>query len=84
MPAIPVRFASHVGQKIRELPAPEREEVRAAVLRACENPWAWPAADKDDEELDEYVRVITTSAAILHYVIIPGPNPHLWIFIILA
>lgn len=80
MTAVPARFAANVGQTIRDLPAPERQEVHEAVLQACEDPWSWPQADK--YEMDELVRVITTSAAIVHYVIIPGPDAHLWVFTI--
>jgi hypothetical protein len=78
--AIPARFAAHVGETIKNLPVPDREELHNAVLRACSDPWSWPQADK--YEMDESVRVITTSAAIVHYVILPGPNPHLWVFAI--
>ncbi|MFB8026007.1 MULTISPECIES: hypothetical protein [unclassified Streptomyces] len=82
MTAVPARFAATVGQTIRALTAPERDELQAAIQRACEDPWSWPQADK--HELDEAVRVITTRTAIVHYVIIPGPDPHLWVFSILA
>ncbi|MEU1221382.1 hypothetical protein [Streptomyces microflavus] len=80
MTAVPARFAANVGRTIRDLPVPEREELHAAVLQACDDPWSWPQADK--YELDESVRVITTRTAIVHYVIIPGPDPHLWVFTI--
>lgn len=80
MTAIPARFAQNVGETIKHLPVPDREELHNAVLRACSDPWSWPQADK--YEMDETVRVITTSAAIVHYVILPGPNPHLWVFAI--
>ncbi|MFE9400113.1 hypothetical protein [Streptomyces flavidovirens] len=80
MTAIPARFAAHVGETIKNLPVPDREELHNAVLRACSDPWSWPEADK--YEMDETVRVITTSAAIVHYVILPGPDPHLWVFAI--
>lgn len=77
----PARFAANVGQTIRGLSAPERDELHTAVLQACEDPWSWPQADR--YEMDESVRVITTRTAIVHYVIIPGVNdPHLWIFTI--
>jgi hypothetical protein len=78
--AIPARFAANVGQTIKSLPAPDREELHVAVLRACSDPWSWPQADK--YEMDETVRVITTSAAIVHYVILMGADPHLWVFAI--
>ncbi|AXI91320.1 hypothetical protein SAM9427_36745 (plasmid) [Streptomyces sp. ETH9427] len=80
MTAVPARFAAHVGQTIRDLPAVDREELHEAIVRACEDPWSWPQADK--YEMDEAVRVITTRAAIVHYVIIPGAEPHLWVFAI--
>ncbi|WP_404949156.1 hypothetical protein HFP70_35830 [Streptomyces sp. ARC14] len=80
MAAVPARFAANVGRTIRDLPVPEREELHTAVLQACDDPWSWPQADK--YELDESVRVITTRTAIVHYVIIPGPDPHLWVFTI--
>lgn len=80
MTAIPARFAAHVGETIKNLPGPDKEELHTAILRACEDPWSWPQADK--YEMDETVRVITTSAAIVHYVIIPGADPHLWVFAI--
>ncbi|MFJ8129574.1 hypothetical protein [Streptomyces hydrogenans] len=80
MTAIPARFASTVGQTIRSLPTAERAELQRAVARACEDPWSWPQADK--YEMDESVRVITTRAALVHYVILPGPDPHLWVFAI--
>ncbi|MER7759454.1 hypothetical protein [Streptomyces sp. NPDC097619] len=80
MSAIPARFAAHVGQTIRELPVPVREELHEAVLRACADPWAWPQADK--YEMDDTVRVISTRTAIVHYAIIPGADPHLWVFAI--
>jgi hypothetical protein len=78
--AIPARFAANVGQTIKNLPVPDKEELHEAVLRACSDPWSWPQADK--YEMDEAVRVITTRAAIVHYVIISGPEPHLWVFAI--
>ncbi|KIF04138.1 hypothetical protein PL81_20190 [Streptomyces sp. RSD-27] len=80
MTAVPARFAANVGQTIRELPVPEREELHEAVLRACADPWSWPQADK--YELDDSVRVITTRTTIVHYVILPGPDAHLWVFAI--
>lgn len=80
MTAIPARFASTVGQTIRDLPTRDREELHEAIVRACGDPWSWPQADK--YEMDESVRVITTAAAIVHYVILPGPDPHLWVFAI--
>ncbi|MER5482659.1 hypothetical protein ABT024_05495 [Streptomyces sp. NPDC002812] len=80
MTAVPARFAANVGQTIRELSVPEREELNEAFLRACADPWAWPQADK--YEMDESVRVIATRTAIVHYVILPGPDPHLWVFAI--
>ncbi|MFC8537990.1 hypothetical protein ACFUJY_29320 [Streptomyces sp. NPDC057249] len=80
MTAIPARFASAVGQTIRDLPATARDELKTAIVRACEDPWSWPQADK--YEMDESVRVITTRTAIVHYVILPGPDPHLWVFAI--
>ncbi|MEU7228919.1 hypothetical protein [Streptomyces chrestomyceticus] len=80
MSAIPARFAANVGQTIRDLPTSAREELHTAVLQACDDPWSWPQADK--YEMDESVRVITTHTAIIHYVIIPGPEPHLWVFTI--
>jgi hypothetical protein len=78
--AIPARFAAHVGETVKNLPGPAKEELHDAVVRACADPWSWPQADKDD--MDEAVRVITTRTAIVHYVIIPGPDPHLWVFAI--
>ncbi|MFC9916676.1 hypothetical protein [Streptomyces sp. NPDC127197] len=81
MTAVPARFAAHVGETIKNLPNREKEELHEAVLRACADPWSWPPADKYDR-MDESVRVITTRAAIVHYVIIPGPDPHLWVFAI--
>ncbi|AWI32704.1 hypothetical protein DDW44_30790 [Streptomyces tirandamycinicus] len=80
MTAIPARFAANVGETIKNLPVPDREELHNAVLQACADPWSWPQADKYD--MDETVRVITTRAAIVHYVILPGPDPHLWVFAI--
>ncbi|MYR83648.1 hypothetical protein GTY41_01480 [Streptomyces sp. SID685] len=80
MTAVPARFAANVGETIKNLPAPDREELHDAILRACEDPYSWPQADK--YEMDESVRVITTRAAIVHYVILPGPDPHLWVFAI--
>ncbi|WP_030372327.1 hypothetical protein [Streptomyces rimosus] len=80
MSAIPARFAANVGQTIRDLPAPAREELHTAVLQACGDPWSWPQADK--YEMDESVRVVTTRSAIIHYVIISGPDAHLWVFTI--
>ncbi|MFF0754394.1 hypothetical protein [Streptomyces sp. NPDC004267] len=56
----------------------DRDELEAAVIRACEDPWSWPQADK--YEMDDSVRVITTRTAIVHYVILPGPDTHLWVF----
>jgi hypothetical protein len=79
--AIPARFAAHVGETIKNLPGPDKEELHDAVIRACNDPWSWPQADKYDG-MDEAVRVITTRTAIVHYVIIPGPDPHLWVFAI--
>ncbi|WP_166020194.1 hypothetical protein [Streptomyces chilikensis] len=79
---IPARFARSVGETIKSLTETDREQVRAAVERACADPWSWPRAGKDD--FDDEVRVITTSAVIVHYVIIPGPAPHLWVFAITA
>ncbi|MBV1940754.1 hypothetical protein KUF83_29925 [Streptomyces sp. BV286] len=78
MTAVPARIAPNVGATIRDLPAAARKELQDALLRACEDPWGWPQADK--YEMDESVRVIATRAAILFYVIIPGPDPHLWVF----
>ncbi|MCX5206407.1 hypothetical protein OG897_33990 [Streptomyces sp. NBC_00237] len=78
MTAIPARFAAHVGRTVRDLPAPAREELHDALLRACRDPWSWPQADT--YELDETVRVITTSAAIVHYAVLTGADPHLWVF----
>jgi hypothetical protein len=78
--AIPARFAANVGETIKNLPGPAKEELHTAVLRACSDPWSWPQADK--YEMDETVRVITTSAAIVHYVILMGSDPHLWVFAI--
>ncbi|MER7937925.1 MULTISPECIES: hypothetical protein [unclassified Streptomyces] len=80
MTAVPARFAAHVGETIKNLPGPDRAELQAAVIRACEDPYSWPQADK--YEMDEAVRVITTRTAIVHYVIIPGAEPHLWVFAI--
>ncbi len=80
MSAVPARFAANVGETIKNLPVPDKEELHAAVLQACEDPWSWPQADK--YEMDEAVRVITTSVALVHYVILPGPDPHLWVFTI--
>lgn len=81
MTAVPARFAAHVGETIKNLPVPDKEDLHDAVLRACADPWSWPQADKYDG-MDESVRVITTRAAIVHYVIIPGPDSHLWVFAI--
>jgi len=78
--AIPARFAAHVGETVKNLPGPAKEELHDAVIRACADPWSWPQADK--HAMDEAVRVITTRTAIVHYVIIPGPDPHLWVFAI--
>ncbi|MGW0316063.1 hypothetical protein [Streptomyces flavidovirens] len=78
MTAIPARFAANVGETIKNLPVPDKEEPHNAVLRACSDLWSWPQADT--HEMDETVRVITTSAAIAHYVILMGPDPHLWVF----
>ncbi|MFF9171813.1 MULTISPECIES: hypothetical protein [unclassified Streptomyces] len=80
MTATPARFAAHVGETIKNLPVPAREELHEAIVRACEDPWSWPQADK--YEMDDSVRVITTRTAIVHYVILPGPDPHLWVFAI--
>ncbi|MFF2363983.1 hypothetical protein ACFVU0_14925 [Streptomyces sp. NPDC058122] len=80
MTAFPARFAAHVGETIKNLPGPAKEELHDAVIRACADPWSWPQADKYD--MDEAVRVITTRTAIVHYVIIPGSDPHLWVFAI--
>ncbi|MFD4483470.1 hypothetical protein ACFWPU_46295 [Streptomyces sp. NPDC058471] len=80
MTAFPARFAAHVGQAIRDLPVPDQDELHTAILQACADPWSWPQADR--YEMDESVRVITTRAAILHYVIIPGNDAHLWLFTI--
>ncbi|MFD4413494.1 hypothetical protein [Streptomyces sp. NPDC058476] len=80
MTAFPARFAAHVGETVKNLPGPAKEEVHDALVRACTDPWSWPQADKYD--MDETVRVITTRTAIVHYVIIPGPDPHLWVFAI--
>ncbi|MFD0352891.1 hypothetical protein ACFVHW_03965 [Streptomyces sp. NPDC127110] len=80
MTAIPARFAAHVGAAIRELPVPAREELHEAVLQACADPLSWPQADK--YEMDDSVRVITTRTAIVHYVVLPGVDPHLWVFAI--
>ncbi|MEU3843801.1 hypothetical protein AB0E88_27660 [Streptomyces sp. NPDC028635] len=80
MTAIPARFAAHVGETIKNLPVPDREDLHEAIVRACEDPWSWPQADK--YEMDDSVRVITTRTAIVHYVILPGPDPHLWVFAI--
>ncbi|MFF3313154.1 hypothetical protein [Streptomyces sp. NPDC002952] len=55
--------------------------LRALLLAAVSVPWPWPQADRFDD-MDESVRVITTRTAIVHYVIIPGPDPHLWVFAI--
>ncbi|WP_415939938.1 hypothetical protein [Streptomyces sp. 039-1] len=81
MSAVPARFARNVGETIKNLPVPAREELHNAVLRACADPWSWPQADKYDD-MDDAVRIITTRTAIVHYVIIPGPDPHLWVFAI--
>ncbi|MFI9052538.1 hypothetical protein [Streptomyces sp. NPDC053427] len=80
MTAIPARFAANVGETIKNMPVPDKEELHNAVLQACSDPWSWPQADK--YELDETVRVITTRTVIVHYVILPGPDPHLWVFAI--
>lgn len=80
MTAIPAWFAANVGETIKNLPGPDKQELHAAVLQGCADPWSWPQADK--YEMDDSVRVITTRAAIVHYVIIPGPEPHLWVFAI--
>ncbi|MFH8572929.1 hypothetical protein [Streptomyces sp. NPDC017993] len=80
MTAIPARFANGVGETIKNLPAPEKAALNQAVLQACADPWSWPQADK--YEMDETVRVITTRAAIVHYVILMGPSPHLWVLAI--
>ncbi|MFE1294041.1 hypothetical protein [Streptomyces sp. NPDC058731] len=80
MTATSARFAAHVGETIKNLPVPAREELHEAIVRACEDPWSWPQADK--YEMDDSVRVITTRTAIVHYVILPGPDPHLWVFAI--
>ncbi|MEV8533999.1 hypothetical protein [Streptomyces sp. NPDC051211] len=74
------RFSREVGQAIKSLADPGKADLQAAVRQACADPYSWPQADK--YELDETVRVISTPTAIVHYVIIPGMNPHLWIFAI--
>lgn len=80
MTAIPARFAANVGETIKALPVTVRQELHNAMLRACSDPWSWPQADK--YEMDDTVRIVTTPAAIVHYAIIMGPNPHLWVFAI--
>ncbi|MFH8789021.1 hypothetical protein [Streptomyces roseoverticillatus] len=80
MTAISARFAASVGETIKGLPVAAREELHKAMLRACSDPWSWPQADK--YEMDDTVRIATTSAAIVHYAILMGPNPHLWVFAI--
>ncbi|GAA4836568.1 hypothetical protein ACGFX4_29470 [Kitasatospora sp. NPDC048365] len=74
-----LRIAKAVADGIRELPARAREELRAALLRAQEDPYGWPQADRYD--LDDTVRVVTTGAVIAHYAIVPT-TPHLWLFAI--
>jgi len=75
----PARFAPHVGQAIKTALNPaQREQLHQAVLQACADPYSWPQADK--YEMDDAVRVITTDAAIVYYVVIPGPDQHLWVF----
>lgn len=76
-----LRISKTIAQSIRELPAPVRDELRAALLRAQEDPYSWPQADRYD--LDETVRVITTGTVIAHYAIVPT-TPHLWMFAITA
>lgn len=75
----PARFAPHVGATIRTALEPDqREALHEALLRAVADPYSWPQADK--YELDDSVRVITTPAAIVYFVVIPGTDPHLWVF----
>ncbi|MER8185050.1 hypothetical protein [Kitasatospora sp. NPDC094015] len=71
------RFAAEVGRAVRRLGDDDRKELLAAVERAQADPWSWPQADRYD--LDDSVRVVTTTRAIVHYVILPEP-PHLWVF----
>ncbi|MEY9968912.1 hypothetical protein ABIA33_006999 [Streptacidiphilus sp. MAP12-16] len=76
---VPARFAPNVGTTIRTTLEPDQREIlHQAVLRACADPYSWPQADK--YELDDSVRVISTPAAIVYYVIIPEPDRHLWVF----
>jgi len=75
---IPARFARAVRDAVATLTPHEREQLRGAVEQASADPWSWPRADTGD--FDDDVRVITTPAAIVHYAVIPGPEPHLWIF----
>ncbi|MEV4556320.1 hypothetical protein AB0K51_04890 [Kitasatospora sp. NPDC049285] len=72
-----VRIAKQVAEVIAELPVAAREELRAALLRAQDNPAAWPQADRYD--LDDTVRVVTTETVIAHYAVVQ-PARHLWVF----
>ncbi|MFJ5231277.1 hypothetical protein ACIQBJ_15435 [Kitasatospora sp. NPDC088391] len=76
-----VRIAKPVADTLRELPAAARAELRAALLRAADDPYAWPQADRYD--LDETVRVVTTDRAVAHYAIV-HPARRLWVFAVLT
>ncbi|MFD9061485.1 hypothetical protein ACFVZ3_08210 [Kitasatospora purpeofusca] len=72
-----LRVAKPVADAIRDLPADARNELRIALLRAQTDPFAWPQADRYD--MDDTVRIVTTTTAIAHYAIVPT-TPHLWLF----
>ncbi|MFJ8043903.1 hypothetical protein ACIRBX_25725 [Kitasatospora sp. NPDC096147] len=74
-----LRIAKPVAAVVGDLAVPARRELRQALLRAQEHPYAWPSADRYD--LDDTVRVVTTAHAIVHYAIVPA-TPHLWAFAI--
>ncbi|TWE21801.1 hypothetical protein FB465_7027 [Kitasatospora atroaurantiaca] len=73
------RFAAEVGRVVRDLAVEDRKELQAALEQAQADPWSWPQADR--YELDDSVRVVTTTGAIVHYAILPVPA-HLWVFAI--
>ncbi|MGW9032952.1 hypothetical protein ACWGQ5_55405, partial [Streptomyces sp. NPDC055722] len=74
MTAIPARFAAHVGETIKNLPGPDKEELHDAVIRACNDPWSWPQADKYDG-MDEAVGGNTSRTPRGHEGVKPGARP---------
>ncbi|MFE0457754.1 hypothetical protein ACFW1A_00655 [Kitasatospora sp. NPDC058965] len=56
----------------------QRKQLQSALELAMEDPWSWPASDRED--LDDSIRQIVLPDLIAHYVILPDPPvPHLWV-----